>query len=103
MNKSQGQTEVNKHGAYYVRLCFGGQWKMVLIDDSLPFIGGGMFQKQLLYCRGARYQLWPMLVEKAFAKLCGRHVFCFFRVLLCLSFLVDFLFPSCFSMIVMRL
>lgn len=67
-----GQEVANPHGAYIVRLCFGGAWHAILVDHTLPVMQSNVSSTHLLYCRGARFQLWPCLVEKAFAKLCGR-------------------------------
>lgn len=53
--------------AYIVRLCHAGQWRSILVDDLLPCRADGT----LVYVRSQRNQLWPMLVEKACAKLHG--------------------------------
>jgi len=68
-----GQDKVNPHGAYLVRLCLGGRWRNVLVDDRLPCIGGGRYFVQLAYCVTNRLQLWASLIEKAFAKACGSY------------------------------
>lgn len=68
-----GQDSVNAHGVYLVRLCLGGRWRNVIIDDQLPCIGGGRYFLQLAYCVTKRLQLWASLIEKAFAKACGSY------------------------------
>merc|ERR1719362_431792 len=60
-------------GAYLVRLCLGGQWQGVLVDDRLPCVGGGLRSRQLAHCVTNRLQLWASLIEKAFAKACGSY------------------------------
>lgn len=62
------QNELSPAGAYTVRLCLGGCWRGVLIDDRLPCVGG-----QMAYCVTKRLQLWASLVEKGFAKVCGTY------------------------------
>lgn len=33
--------DYNREGAYLVRLCVGGLWKMILVDDLFPVEGRG--------------------------------------------------------------
>jgi len=68
-----GQNSVSDVGAYIVRLCLGGRWRSILVDDHFPCIGGGMYYTQLAYCVTKRQQLWASLIEKAFAKACGSY------------------------------
>mmetsp|Transcript_20213 Transcript_20213/g.33384 ORF Transcript_20213/g.33384 Transcript_20213/m.33384 type:complete len:802 (+) Transcript_20213:69-2474(+) len=67
------QKEVSASGAYMVRFCLGGRWRDIIIDDTLPCIGGKGYYTQLAYCSTSRLQLWASLVEKAFAKVCGSY------------------------------
>mmetsp|Transcript_124077 Transcript_124077/g.345351 ORF Transcript_124077/g.345351 Transcript_124077/m.345351 type:complete len:602 (+) Transcript_124077:157-1962(+) len=45
-----------------------GHWRLVLVDDSLPF---GRYRP--LYCGSSRHVMWPSLVEKAVAKAWGSY------------------------------
>ena len=57
-----------------MRLCLGGRWRDVIVDDRLPCIGGGLATySQLAYCSTQRCQLWASIVEKGFAKVCGSY------------------------------
>lgn len=72
------QRSVSDSGSYVVRLCHGGAWRNILIDDLLPTTGGerGMLSRSLvgLNFAGSRgFRLWAALVEKAYAKLCGGY------------------------------
>jgi len=66
-----GQEALSATGAYLVRLCLGGRWRGVVVDDKFPCIGGGMYYTQLAYCVTKRQQLWASVIEKGFAKVCG--------------------------------
>lgn len=68
-----GQESISPYGAYLVRLCIGGRWRNVLVDDRFPCIGGGSYYVQLAYCATNMLQLWASLIEKAFAKACGSY------------------------------
>mmetsp|Transcript_116159 Transcript_116159/g.375329 ORF Transcript_116159/g.375329 Transcript_116159/m.375329 type:complete len:729 (+) Transcript_116159:223-2409(+) len=67
------QARLSREGAYLVRLCLGGRWRGILVDDRLPCIGGGAYYTQLGYCVTRRLQLWASLIEKGFAKACGSY------------------------------
>lgn len=59
--------ELSPVGVYLVRLCDGGEWRFVQVDDNFPCNSANM----LAYSGARRNQLWVPLVEKAFAKLRG--------------------------------
>jgi len=67
------QTTTSREGVYLVRLCLGGRWRGIIVDDRLPCIGGGRYYKQLGYCVTRRLQLWASIIEKGFAKACGSY------------------------------
>ena len=50
-----------------VRLCHNGCWHVVTLDSMLPVNAHGA----PAFACGARMQIWPALVEKAYAKACG--------------------------------
>lgn len=62
-------SKISKHGVYQIRLCKDGYWTVVTIDSMLPIQENGC----IAYAKGARLQLWPSLVEKAFAKIHGSY------------------------------
>ena len=58
------------HGVYTLQLHWHGEWVQVMIDDRLPCDEQGV----PLYARsGVHGELWPALVEKAWAKLAGSY------------------------------
>jgi len=59
--------ELSPVGVYLIRLCDGGEWRFVVLDDHFPCNSANM----LAYSGARRNQLWVPLVEKAFAKLRG--------------------------------
>jgi len=62
-------TEYASQGIYTIRFFKNGRWKYVNIDDRIPCGPTG----QPLYCRAKEAsEIWPMLLEKAYAKLNGR-------------------------------
>lgn len=63
--------EYNPAGAYAVRLCVDGLWKVTILDDTFPaFVKPGYVSK-LMFSKAKRQQLWVPLIEKALAKLTG--------------------------------
>ena len=55
-----------------MRLCLAGHWRAVLVDDCIPcrsLDGGG----QPAFSRSKGGELWPLLIEKAFAKAHGSY------------------------------
>ena len=57
-------------GRYCVRFWKDGDWKRVVVDDLVPCDSFG----DTLYAKGEdRSQVWPYLIEKAYAKLHGNY------------------------------
>ena len=52
-----------------MRLCHGGEWRIVTVDDVFPTNAIHC----LAYLKAARRQLWVPLIEKAAAKLHGSY------------------------------
>lgn len=67
------QGQLSPCGAYLVRLCLGGMWRGILIDDRLPCFDVDRQHAQLAYCVTKRFQMWASLIEKGFAKACGSY------------------------------
>ncbi|XP_067949690.1 calpain-15-like [Watersipora subatra] len=61
--------QLNPYGVYGFKLCVNGDWREVIIDDKLPCDS----EKQLMFAKGKRRQLWVPLLEKAIAKLLGGY------------------------------
>jgi calpain-15 len=63
------QAGVVSSGKYSVHLCEAGHLETVTIDDLIPcYPKGGP-----LYAKGHGNELWVMLLEKAYAKMCGSY------------------------------
>ena len=61
--------QLSKSGRYNIRLCHYGDWETVTVDDFFPcYPNGGP-----VYARGHDNELWVLLLEKAYAKLCGSY------------------------------
>jgi len=59
----------NANGKYGVRICDTGNWETVVVDDLIPcYPDGGP-----MYAKGHGSELWVMLLEKAYAKMCGSY------------------------------
>ena len=58
---------LSRSGAYPVRLCLDGEWRVIVVDDVLPCTRFGT----LAFSQAARRQLYVPLLEKAFAKSYG--------------------------------
>ena len=56
--------EINSQGVYSLNICKGGIFQEVIIDDFLP-----CQENNLKFARLNNGVVWPLLLEKAFAKL----------------------------------
>ncbi len=65
----ESQSGLSRWGVYQIRLCLDGYWKVITLDDMLPVNNDGA----VAYAIGSRLQLWPALMEKAFAKAYGSY------------------------------
>ena len=61
----------NDEGCYAVRLNCCGAWRVVVVDDYLPCGADG--RPCFAQLPNSPCQFWPLLVEKAFAKLYGSY------------------------------
>ena len=57
-----------KKGCYPVRFFFDGRWEIVKVDGFFPYQGD-----KIAFAKGANNQLWPSLIEKAYAKAHGSY------------------------------
>eukprot|EP00760_Papus_ankaliazontas_P031822 PhM_4_TR5487/c0_g1_i1/m.55124 len=58
------------YGAYVIRLFCDSAWYYVVVDDFFPW---DTQSEQFACCTGTKLELYPMLLEKAFAKLFGSY------------------------------
>ena len=61
---------VNKDGFYRLRLCKGGEWVVVTVDDYFPCLPQG----NPIFSRSYSNDIWVLLLEKAYAKLHGSYM-----------------------------
>ncbi|CAD8160299.1 unnamed protein product [Paramecium octaurelia] len=75
---------INEFGFYYARLCIGGVWKYILVDDLLGYFKGEPVGARTTIDNnklkslqksnpGYQSELWPFIIEKAFAKEYGSY------------------------------
>lgn len=60
--------EMTPAGLFSLYLNQMGEWKNVIIDDSIPFNEN---TNNWAFTRASGPELWPLLIEKAFAKMYG--------------------------------
>jgi calpain-15 len=60
----------NYEGVYKIRLCLGGEWEEIMIDDYIPCYprSGPIFSQNKL-----KNEIWLLLLEKAMAKINGSY------------------------------
>ncbi len=63
--------EYNPEGKYEVRLYVDGEFKTITIDDYFPCIVG---TNVYYFTRPANFEFWPLLIEKAWAKVNGGYL-----------------------------
>jgi hypothetical protein len=70
-------TQLNAVGCYQVNLCLDGKWTPVIIDSYLPVMERKRKQDshfvEAAFCAVPSGQLWPALIEKAYAKAHGSY------------------------------
>ena len=70
-------TQLNTVGCYQVNLCLDGKWTPIIIDSYLPVMERKHKQDcssvEAAFCAVLNGQLWPALVEKAYAKAHGSY------------------------------
>jgi hypothetical protein len=60
-------TVANAAGAYAVKFWSGSEWVCVVVDDLMPVSAANT--NQPVYTRANDSVLWPLIMEKAYAKL----------------------------------
>ena len=63
--------EYNPNGKYEVRLYIDGEFKTIVVDDYFPCIKG---TNVYFFTRPADFEMWPILIEKAWAKVNGGYL-----------------------------
>ena len=66
---------VNTAGCYAIKFTLNGFDKVVVVDDFLPFKKDKKGQYQFAFAKSTtgENEIWMMLVEKAWAKVCGSY------------------------------
>ena len=63
--------DYNPNGMHQVKLYIDGEFKTITIDDYFPCIKG---TNVYLFIRPSNFQIWPLLIEKAWAKVNGGYL-----------------------------
>ena len=61
---------VNSNGCYTIRLMINGHYRSMVIDDYVPY---DKHENILIYAQKVTKNIWPILLEKAFAKFNGSY------------------------------
>ena len=67
--------EPNEYGVYAVWLNINGMWREVVVDDLFPVVQPP-YQRgaiEFAFSRTSEDELWPMIIEKAYAKVYGSY------------------------------
>jgi hypothetical protein len=62
-----------KNGLYGINLRINGTWKLILIDDYVPYLVDQQYNKLFCYSSLNDSFIWLSLLEKAYSKLCGGY------------------------------
>ena len=62
-----------RNGLYGVFLRINGIWKLIIIDDYIPYLVDQQYNKIFSYSSINQSYIWLILLEKAYTKLCGGY------------------------------
>ena len=63
--------DYNPKGMYQVKLYIDGEFQTIIIDDYFPCIKG---TNVYFFTRPSNFEIWPLLIEKAWAKVNGGYL-----------------------------
>ena len=63
--------DYNPNGMYQVKLYIDGEFQTIIIDDYFPCIKG---TNVYFFTRPSNFEIWPLLIEKAWAKVNGGYL-----------------------------
>ena len=61
---------VNLNGCYALRLIINGHYRTMVVDDYVPYDSE---TEQIIYAQKPTKNIWPILLQKAFAKFNGSY------------------------------
>ena len=67
--------EKSEEHIYGIFLCVNGTWKLILLDDFVPFYFDSEGAKNFVFSSSYQKELWVVLLEKAWAKLNGNYAY----------------------------
>ncbi len=67
----EGQDELNKQGIYKLMVNYCGEPTELVIDDFIPVYSDN--PKKTVFSKSINHEVWVLLLEKAWAKLCGSY------------------------------
>ena len=62
--------KINKSGCYVVRVLLNGHFYKIVVDDYVPY---NKLTKSLIYAGKKTKNVWPIILEKAWAKFNGSY------------------------------